>query len=29
MSPKLDTEEMDALYDERDQLLKELDEDVD
>jgi hypothetical protein len=29
MSPELDAEEMDALYEERDQLLKELDEDVD
>jgi len=29
MPPELDTEEMDALYEERDQLLKELDEDVD
>jgi len=27
--PELDAEEMDALYEERDQLLKELDEDVD
>jgi hypothetical protein len=29
MPPELDTEEMNALYEERDQLLKELDEDVD
>jgi len=29
MPPELDAEEMDALYEERDQLLKELDEDVD
>jgi len=28
MPPELDAEEMDALYEERDQLLKELDEDV-
>lgn len=27
--PELDAEEMDALYEERDMLLKELDEDVD
>lgn len=27
--PELDSEELDALYEERDQLLKELDEDVD
>jgi hypothetical protein len=27
--PELDAEELDALYEERDQLLKELDEDVD
>ena len=27
--PELDAEEMDALYEERDQLMKELDEDVD
>ena len=29
MPPELDAEEMDALYEERDLLLKELDEDVD
>lgn len=27
--PELDTEELDALYEERDQLMKELDEDLD
>ena len=29
MPPELDAEELDALYEERDQLVKELDEDVD